>query len=91
VQPVNCPQCQSPMDRGVLRTEWLIVHDQTHLDALRKVDAADEKLGSSVDVYGGRAFHIAHRNHPKGEKKFHCFFCARCRVVLFGSSDLIGS
>ena len=84
----ECPTCGGKLLEGVLRTDWIVVHDAEIADALSEVRQARE-AGRSINVYGGQAYSIAHRLHPAGEKQFHCRYCPRCEFVAFSRSDAI--
>jgi len=85
---INCPKCQKPLERGYLRAEWAIAHDQRFAAMLREVDEAEKQGKTGGDYYGGRSFHLVHRNHPtKGEKRLHCLIGLDCLVVVSCTRD----
>jgi hypothetical protein len=85
---LECPNCSVPLRSGLARTEWLIIHDGQIFTAMQQLGEARQR-GEIANLYGGTAFPIAHRLHPKGEKQFRCSYCSTCQFVAFSRADLI--
>ena len=83
----NCPQCGKPLERGVLRTDWLTVHPEQMLAALFEAEEA-EWQGRSARVFAGTATTIVYRK-LRGEKMLHALYCPACAVVVTSRDDLI--
>lgn len=83
----NCPHCGKPLERGVLRTDWLTVHPEQMLAALYEAEEA-EWQGRSARVFAGTATTIVYRK-LRGEKMLHSLYCPACAVVVAARDELI--